>query len=305
MRRLIGIEAGGTKFICVLGNETGAVFDTLEIPTETPDITLRAVLDFIRKHHAEAPLDAIGVGAFGPIDRDPESAQYGFITSTPKLAWRHCDIVGALQAECALPIGFDTDVNAAALGEFYWGHGRGCRHLLYLTVGTGIGGGVILNGKVQHGVMHAELGHLLIPHDRLKDPFTGICPNHQDCLEGLASGPAIKARWHVNSALELVPDHAAWDLESDYLAYAMANYILCFSPERIILGGGVMKQTQLLPLIQAKTQQFLGNYIQNSSVQQIEKTIVLAALGQEAGNIGALALAKEALKEALGKKIKL
>lgn len=283
MRRLIGIEAGGTKFVCVLGDETGAVFDSLEILTETPDITLAAVRAFIRKHHLEAPIDAIGVGAFGPIDRDPASPQYGFITSTPKLAWRQCDVVGALHAEFRLPIGFDTDVNAAALGEFYWGHGRGCKHILYLTVGTGIGGGVILNSKVQHGVMHAELGHVLIPHDRVKDPFAGICPNHRDCLEGLASGPAIKARWQVNSALELAADHPAWDLEADYLAYAMANYILCFSPERIILGG----------------------YIQNSSVQHIEKTIVLAALGQEAGNIGALALAKEALKEALGKKIKL
>lgn len=294
--RLIGVEAGGTKFVCVLGNEKGEVQDHVHIPTTTPDITLKAVVQFIEKHQGHALIDAIGIGAFGPIDPDTHSKTYGFITSTPKPGWRDCNIIGTIASHFKLPIGFDTDVNAAALGEHYWGNGRDCRHLIYLTVGTGIGGGVILEGSLQHGMMHTEMGHILIPHDRKKDPFEGICPYHHDCLEGLASGPAIKTRWHVDSALDLPEDHKAWDLESDYLAYAMANYILCFSPERIILGGGVMKQKQLLAKIHEKTVKFLGGYIENKSVWNIQETIVLAALGQEAGNIGALALAKQALE---------
>ncbi len=295
--RLIGIEAGGTKFVCVLGNENGDVADQVNIPTESPDVTLKAVHAFIQKHHMHKPIDAIGIGAFGPIDPDPHSETFGFITTTPKVEWRNCDLVGRVVNSFDVPVGFDTDVNAAALGEFYWGHGLGCQHLIYLTVGTGIGGGVILGGKLQHGFMHPEMGHLLIPHDRVKDPYPGNCPNHRDCLEGLAAGPAINARWGVLSSSVLPQDHFAWELESDYLAYAMTNYILCFSPERIILGGGVMKQKQLLPLIHQKTAQFLGGYIQNETVQNIEETIVLAALGQEAGNVGALALAKQALEK--------
>lgn len=293
--RLIGIEAGGTKFVCVLGNDKGEVQDMLQIPTQEPQVTLEAVIRFIEKHHGKIPVDAIGIGAFGPIDPDPDSATYGYITSTPKLDWRNCNIVGKITEYFNVPVGFDTDVNAAALGELYWGNGQGYKHLIYLTVGTGIGGGIILNGELQHGMMHAEMGHVLIPHDSIKDPFAGICPYHKDCLEGLASGPAIKARWQVNSAMDLPENHFAWELESDYLASAIVNYILCFSPQRIILGGGVMKQKHLLREIQAKTVKLLNGYIQNSSVSKIADTIVLAALGQEAGNIGALALAKWAL----------
>ncbi len=293
--RLIGVEAGGTKFVCVLGNASGEIQDRLEVPTEVPEITLEKIIGFVRKHNEIEPIQAIGIGSFGPIDPIHSSSTYGYITSTPKLAWHNCNIVGAFQEHFKVPIGFDTDVNAAALGEHYWGSGVNCRHLIYLTVGTGIGGGVIMNGQLQHGMMHAEMGHLFIPHDRAKDPFAGACPFHKDCLEGLAAGPAIKERWGVESALELPPNHIAWEIESDYLAYAMANYILCFSPERIILGGGVMKQKHLLPMIQTKTREFLAGYIQNYSVSHINDTIVLAALGQEAGNVGALALAKQAI----------
>lgn len=293
--RLIGIEAGGTKFVCVLGNDKGEVEDSIQIPTEMPEVTLKHVIAFIRKHEKTAPIDAIGIGAFGPIDPKRSSKTYGYITSTPKPGWANCNIVGAIKKEFPVPIWFDTDVNAAALGELYWGNGQGCKHLMYITIGTGVGGGLILNGELQHGLMHLEMGHMLIPHNREKDPYEGYCPYHKDCLEGLASGPAIKDRWKVESALLLPQDHVAWDIESDYLAYAMANCILCYSPERIILGGGVMKQPQLLPMVREKTLAFLAGYIQNRSIEHIEKTIVLAALGQEAGNIGALALAKLAL----------
>ena len=292
--RLIGIEAGGTKFVCVFGNDQGEVFDTIQIPTQTPVVTLKAVIEFIRKHQNQGALDAVGIGCFGPIDPVLGSKTYGYITSTPKPGWQNCNIVGKIHEAFDCPIGFDTDVNAAALGELYWGNGRNCQTILYITIGTGIGGGLIMSGQLQHGVMHTEMGHMRIPHDQVKDPYAGYCAYHQDCLEGLASGPSIKARWNVESALELSADHVAWDIESDYLAYAMMNCILCYAPERIILGGGVMKQPQLLPLIREKTVSFLGGYIKNKSIEHIENTIVLAALGQEAGNIGALALAKQA-----------
>lgn len=292
--RLIGIEAGGTKFVCVLGNENGEVEDRQKIPTETPELTLQSVIDFIAKHACHSPVDAIGIGCFGPVDLKVGSPTYGFITSTPKQIWRNCNIVGAVRAHFKGPIGFDTDVNAAALGELYWGRGQDCQTLIYLTVGTGIGGGLIFKNQLHHGVMHPEMGHLLIPHDYKQDPFAGVCPNHGDCLEGLASGTALKARWQVQSAMHLPPEHPAWQLESHYLAVALANYILCFSPDRIVLGGGVMGQQQLLPMIRHKTVALLNGYLQNTSIDHIEHTIVPAGLRQDSGSKGALALAKQA-----------
>lgn len=293
--RFAGIEAGGTKFVCVIGNEEGRISTRMQIPTTTPAETMPQVLEFLLKCHQEKPLDALGIACFGPIDPNPKSLTYGSITSTPKLAWRNFNIVEAVTKLINVPIRFDTDVNGAALGEYYWGQARGLSDFIYLTIGTGIGGGIMMDGKLLHGTMHPEMGHLFIPQDKLMDPFAGICPYHGNCLEGLASGPAIKARWNVESALDLAFDHQAWKFEAHYLAYAMANYILCFAPERIILGGGVMKQEQLLPMIHAETKKILAGYIQNQSVEHIEDTIVLAGLAQEAGNVGALALAHLAL----------
>jgi fructokinase len=294
--KLAGIEAGGTKFIIVIGDDQGKVLARSQIPTTTTTETMTQVIDFLKKHE----FSALGVACFGPIDPNPHSPTYGYITSTPKTSWRHYDIVGTLtRALPPVPVFFDTDVNGAALGEYYWGNGKNINNFIYLTVGTGIGGGVMIDGKLLHGTMHPELGHILIPQDLINDPFPGICPYHGNCLEGLASGPAIKSRWDVESALDLHASHPAWDFEADYLAKAMTNYILCFSPERIILGGGVMQQQQLLPLIQAKTKQLLAGYIENQTITSIEKTIVLAALGQEAGNMGALALARLALTTTL------
>ena len=292
--KLAGIEAGGTKFIVVIGDDQGKVLARSQIPTTTPAETMTQVIDFLKKHE----FSALGVACFGPIDPNPHSKTYGYITSTPKTSWRHYDIIGTLKrALPPTPMSFDTDVNGAALGEYYWGKGKDIDNFIYLTVGTGVGGGVMINGKLLHGAMHPELGHIVIPQDPANDFFAGICPYHGNCLEGLASGPAIKARWEVESALDLHATHPAWDCEADYLAKAMMNYILCFSPERIILGGGVMKQEQLLPLIQAKTKQLLAGYIENKTISAIEDTIVLAALGQEAGNMGALALARLALTD--------
>lgn len=287
--QLAGIEAGGTKFVVVIGDEHGKVIAREQFATTIPDETMTEVMAFLKTQE----FAALGVASFGPIDPNPKSKTYGYITSTPKISWRNYDILGTLKkALPQIPMQFDTDVNGAALGEHYWGEARGIEHFIYLTIGTGIGGGAMIHGKLLHGVMHAEMGHMLIPQDKVNDPFPGICPYHGNCFEGLASGPAIKERWGVDSALDLPIDHPAWDFESDYIAAAMMNYILCFAPEKIILGGGVMKQTQLLPLIHEKTKKLLNGYIQNNSVAHIEKTIVLAGLGQEAGNLGALALAK-------------
>lgn len=295
--RLAGIEAGGTKFVCVMGNERGEIIEQVEYPTETPEITLASVIAFLLKHHALAPLDALGIGCFGPIDPDLNSATYGHITSTPKTAWQNCNIVGLLKAALpGVPVCFDTDVNGALLGEMQWGHAVGLKDALYLTIGTGIGGGALVNGQLLHGVMHAEMGHILLPHDRMRDPFAGCCPYHHDCLEGLASGPAVKARWQVESAMHLPENHPAWELEAEYLAIAMMNYLLCFAPQKIILGGGVMKQKHLLSLIHQKTRQLLNGYLKNSSIDDVENTIVVAKLGQNAGTLGALALAGQCLK---------
>ena len=292
--KFAGIEAGGTKFVCVIGDEQGKISARKQIATTTPSETMPELLEFLHQQHQESPLAAIGIACFGPIDLQSKSATYGYITSTPKLPWRYYNIVGAVVEEFNLPVQFDTDVNAAALGEYYWGQGKDIDNFIYLTIGTGIGGGAMVEGKLLHGAMHPEMGHILIPQER-QDTFPGICPYHGNCLEGLASGPAIKARWQVESALDLGLDHPAWALESDYLARALMNYLLCFSPERIILGGGVMKQPQLLGMIQAKTKANLAKYLENATIADIESTIVLAALGQEAGNIGALALAHRAL----------
>lgn len=288
-QRLAGVEAGGTKIIAVIGNDEGEIEAEFAVPTTTPMQTLPPIVDFIRKHHARSPIDSMGLGCFGPIDVIPESKTYGVITSTPKLAWRDFNIVDYFQTALPLPMAFDTDVNAALLGEVAWGAARGTQNALYFTIGTGIGAGAMVNGQLVHGVMHTEMGHSFIPHDRTRDPFNGVCPSHGDCLEGLASGPALKERWSVHSAMDLPPHHPAWTLEAEYLSLAMANAILCFSPERIVLGGGVMKQTQLLPQIHRRTIELLAGYIKNESIARIDKTIVLAS--KNAGPRGVLALA--------------
>ncbi len=294
MTLFAAIEAGGTKFVCAIGDQNAKIVAQEEFHTENPSITMPKVINFFKNHQKEFPFQAVGIGSFGPVDPSPESRTYGFITSTPKLAWQNFNFVGALKKAFNMPVGFDTDVNAAALGEYYWGHAKGLTDFVYLTVGTGIGGGAMVNGKLLHGAMHPEMGHILIPHDKTKDPFTGNCPFHKNCLEGMASGPSINKRWNLQSSSELPPEHFGWDLESDYLAYAMANYILMFSPQRIILGGGVMKQKQLLPMIHHKTKILLAGYINHPSVHEIEKTIVLAKLDQLAGLYGSIALADRA-----------
>jgi fructokinase len=285
------IEAGGTKFVCAIG--TGPEdLETVEIPTTTPATTLDAALDFFRPRRGE--LRAVGIASFGPVDLIPDSWTYGYITSTPKTGWRNFDIAGCVRKELGLPVGFDTDVNGAALGEARWGAARGLSDFVYLTVGTGVGGGAVAGGHVVHGLLHPEMGHIRIPHDRAQDPFEGVCPYHGDCLEGLASGPAIQARWNM-PARELRPEHPGIALEARYLALGLSNFVTTLSPQRIVMGGGVMKQSKLFPLIRQELLRLLNGYIQAREVTDcIDRFVVPAALRERAGVLGAIVLAEGA-----------
>lgn len=292
-----GIEAGGTKWVCILANHPEDIHATTRFPTQDPEKTIDTAIEFI-KNHISNPGDfkGLGIGSFGPLDLKKDSPTYGFLTTTPKPGWANTDLISPFQKEFNLPIGFDTDVNTAALGEHCWGAGRGLSDFIYLTVGTGIGGAAIVNHSLIHGKMHPEMGHTLIPHDRERDPFPGVCPYHGDCLEGLATGPAIQARWG-KPAEDLPPDHPAWQLEAHYLGLGISNLIATLSPQRVILGGGVMDQTQLFPMIREEVREHLGNYISTPEILEAnEAYIVPPVLGSKAGVLGAVALAQQAAK---------
>lgn len=295
MKRLGAIEAGGTKFVCGVGTEAGEVLDRISFPTTTPEETMMRVLAYFQGKEVEA----MGIGSFGPIDPIPGSSTYGFITTTPKPHWGNYNLVGAVKAHFDIPIGFDTDVNGAALGEARWGAAKGLDNCLYITVGTGIGAGAVVGGKLIHGLSHPEMGHIVVRRHP-DETYAGACPYHGDCLEGLAAGPAIVNRWGVGNGADLAPDHPAWEMEAHYLAQALMNYILILSPEKIVMGGGVMKQAQLFPLIRRKVQELLGGYVQHHNlVDGIDSYIVPPGLGDNAGLSGALALADLALDNAL------
>ncbi len=292
-----GIETGGTKIVCAVGSGPEELRAETSFPTTTPEETLARIIAFFQQQQRAAPLAAVGIGSFGPVSPDRHALDYGYITSTPKAGWAQTDMVGTIQRALSVPVGFDTDVNVAALGEWRWGNAQGLTTFLYLTVGTGIGGGGLSNGRVMHGLLHPEMGHILLPQDRQDDPFPGSCPYHGNCLEGLASGPALQARWGV-SAESFPPDHPAWALEAHYLALACVNFICMLSPQRIILGGGVMSQSHLFPLIQQRVQALLNGYIQAPTIlRQIDAYIVPPGLGSRAGVLGALALAEQAAGE--------
>jgi len=286
-----GIEAGGTKFICAVGTGPDDLVKA-QFPTTTPDETLAQVIRFFRSNGGR-DLEAIGIGSFGPVDLDPASAQYGHITSTPKRGWANFDLVGAVVKGLKVPVGFDTDVNAALLGEWRWGAAQGIANAIYLTIGTGVGGGVTVHGQVVHGLVHPEIGHLRIPHDLAVDPFPGNCPFHKDCLEGLASGPAMEKRWGMK-ATELPADHRAWELEAHYLAVALANLTLTISPQRILLGGGVMQQPHLFKMIRTEFAYVLNGYVRHPDIlDHLDEYIQPPLLGGNAGVVGALFLAAQ------------
>jgi fructokinase len=289
-----GLEAGGTKCVCAVGTGPDDVRAETRFPTTTPAATLARAVEFFRAQAARTPLAAIGVACFGPLDLDPASPSHGSITTTPKVGWRDVDVVGPLRRGLSVPVMIDTDVNGAALAEHRWGSGRGVSSLVYVTVGSGIGGGALVHGRPVHGLVHPEMGHVRVPHDRARDPFPGLCPHHGDCLEGLASGPALAARWGQDPAM-LPDEHPAWDLESDYLALGLASVVLVLSPERLVLGGGVMRRTRLYPLIRAKLADILAGYLQTPALgQAIDGYVVAPMLGDRAGVLGALALAQAA-----------
>ena len=287
-----GIEAGGTKFVCGIGTSPQDYKNELIIPTSSPSKTLDSVINYFTKQSSKYSISGIGIGSFGPLDLNNKSETYGSITTTPKKQWVKTDILGIIKRKLGIPVFIDTDVNTAALGEWNWGAAKGLNTFIYLTIGTGIGGGGIVNGKLMHGLVHPEMGHIFIPHDAERDTFSGICPAHNDCFEGLASGPAIENRWKINPK-DLPSDHKAWELEAKYIAYALVNYICTLSPQRIIIGGGVMDQKHLYPMVRHNVQNLLNKYIQSESIiNNIDEFIVSPKLGAKSGVLGAIALAQ-------------
>lgn len=289
-----GIEAGGTKFVCMVGSGPDDIRAETRFPTTTPVETLGRAVAFFKEHAVSEPLLAVGVAAFGPLDLDPKSPTYGFITTTPKPGWAHTDIAGILQEALQTPVALDTDVNGAALGEYRWGAAKDIDPFIYLTIGTGIGGGGIFNGAPMHGLVHPEMGHILIPHDRQADPFPGLCPFHGDCFEGLAAGPAIQQRWGQPGE-SLPPDHPAWKLEAAYIGLALANIVMTLSPRRIVLGGGVMQIRALFPMVRRDMVKALNGYVRSPALtQDLESYIAPPGLGNRSGALGAIALAQAA-----------
>jgi fructokinase len=293
-----GIEAGGTKFVCAVGTGPDDLRAEARFPTTSSQETIAHAVAFFHDEARKEPLDAIGIASFGPIDPDPTSPTFGYVTTTPKPGWAHTDFAGTVSRALGVPVGFDTDVNVAALGEGRWGGARGLDTFIYLTVGTGIGGGGMVNGKLIHGMMHPEMGHIRIPHDWQADPYPGYCTYHGDCFEGLAGGPALEGRWGRRGET-LPPDHPAWALEVRYLALGLVSFICTLSPQRIIIGGGVMEQRHLFPLVRNEVLRLLNGYVQAPALQHgIDDYIIPPGLGNRSGVLGAIALAEQCLRQA-------
>jgi len=286
-----GIELGGTKVICAIGSGPGEILAQERFATTTPDETIGRALDFFKRGERVA---AVGVAAFGPLDLDPESASYGTVRSTPKRGWQRAPVLALVRAGLDVPVAVDTDVGAAAVGEWRWGAARGVRVAAYVTVGTGIGAGIVVDGHPFHGLGHPEFGHIPAARDP-EDELTGVCPVHGDCLEGLASGPAIAARWGRPS--EALPaDHPAWDLEARYLGRALATLTLTVVPGRIVIGGGVTQGAELYPRIRHEVRASLGGYLDQAPLRgSLEGYIVSPGLGNDSGVLGAIALARRAV----------
>lgn len=278
------IEAGGTKFVCAVSDSELNILERVSIPTTVPEETMAAVFAFFDKHDVVS----IGVGSFGPIDVNKKSETYGYITTTPKKGWTNYNFLGSLKERYDIPVAWTTDVNAAAYGELKKGAAVGKDSCLYLTVGTGIGGGVVIDGKIINGYGHPEVGHIIVKRHP-EDSYEGTCPFHKDCLEGVAAGPSLEKRYGVKGH-ELEPTHKAWEVEAYYLAQAIMNYTLVLSPEMIIFGGGVMKQEQLFPLMRESYKKQVNGYV---ATPKLEEYIVPCALGDNAGITGCLLLAME------------
>lgn len=282
------LEAGGTKMVCAVGNERGQVQERISIPTVSPEKTMPEMIAFFR----ERQIEALGIGCFGPINPVKGTKTYGYITSTPKLAWQNYDIVGVFEKALGCPVGFDTDVNASMLGEITFGAAQGLDSCIYVTIGTGVGVGVYVNGGLLHGMMHPEAGHMLLQRHPA-DAYGGKCPFHGNCLEGLAAGPAIEERWGAKG-IDLAQRREVWELEAFYIAQACVNYTLVYAPRRIILGGGVMHQEQLFPMIRQQYQKLMAGYVNTPELENLESYIVPCSLKDNQGIMGCLQLAVEA-----------
>lgn len=290
-----GVEIGGTKVVCAIGSGPGDLRAEARVATTTPDETLAGIAEFFAAHARQGRLAAVGIASFGPLDLDEGSTTWGWITATTKPGWSDTDVAGRLRRTLGVLVAVDTDVNGAALGEHRWGAGRGVDPLVYVTVGTGIGGGGVIAGRPMHGLVHPEMGHMRVPHDLRTDPFAGVCQFHGDCLEGLASGPAMSARWGAPPE-SLPPDHPAWALEARYLALGLANVVCTLSPRRIVLGGGIASQPVLLPMIRGEVTTLLAGYVRAPALLDgVGAYVVPPALGERAGVLGAMALALDAL----------
>jgi fructokinase len=290
MAELYGaLEGGGTKFVCAVGTGPEDVRDEIRFPTTTPEETLAQAAAFFEKH----TVAAIGLAPFGPLDLDPASPGFGSVSPTPKVGWTGANPLAWFRERFDLPIAIDLDVNAAAIGEYTWPpENRGIDSLVYFTIGTGVGAGLVLNGQIVHGLTHPEAGHFHPPHDWKADPYPGNCRFHGDCFEGLACGPAITARWG-QPANTLPDDHPAWELEAGYIASAVTTTIVLVSPQRIVLGGGVMERRQLFPMIREKVRSLLNGYVASPVIAgSMEDYIVPPALGRRSAILGAMAMAK-------------
>ena len=291
--RIGALEAGGTKMVLAVYDENGQQLELTRMKTEDPAITVPAMNAWFRENR----IDALGIGCFGPLDLNKKSETYGWITNTPKLAWRNTPILQAVTEGMDIPVEIDTDVNAAAVAEVEAGAAKGCQNAVYMTIGTGIGGGVVLNGQPLHGLVHPEVGHMLMK-PLAEDPCPeGFCPYHASCLEGLAAGPAIGKR-AGKDASELAEDDIAFTIEAKYLAQMCVNLIMTYSPEKIILGGGVMERGSLLKTIRNETVRLLGGYIQHDMIQKdMENYIVRPQLYPVSGLVGSWYLGMKALKK--------
>ncbi len=288
-----GIEAGGTKTICAVGNGPDEIEAWERFDTGDPEVTLGQCLSLLKCYASS--LQAIGIATFGPVDLEPKSPTFGYVTNTPKLAWQHIDFMGTFRRELGLPVGMDTDVNGAALGEHVWGAAQGLDTFVYLTIGTGIGGGGMVNGAPMHGLLHPEMGHVFVPHDWEEDPYEGWCMFHGDCWEGLAAGPALEGRWKTKG--EALPvDHPAWKLEAKYIAAGIINVVYTISPQLVILGGGVMQNEFLYDLVRSEFRRQMNGYLQVPRLlHELENFVVPPALEDKSGVLGAFALAKQAV----------
>lgn len=285
-----GIEAGGTKMVCAVGDENGVIKDRTSFPTRQPEETFADMIAYYRNWD----IQALGIGCFGPLDLNRQSRTYGYITKTPKPGWGNCDIVGAFKDALGVPVGFDTDVNGAVLGEVTWGAAKGLDSAIYITIGTGVGVGVYVNGGLLHGLVHPEGGHILLMKHP-KDTYEGKCPFHKTCMEGLAAGPSIEARWGKKAA-ELADRDEVWELEAYYIAQAITDYILTYSPQKIILWGGVMHQEKLFGMVRKEVQRLLNGYVAHEMItERIDEYIVPPALGEDPGIKGAIKLGLDAL----------